>query len=248
MTKKFKNSLGPLRNTQPDEQIDQDKFYQIPGVHSTNGTGTRAGIHPTNGSGFLQETYSTNGNGVRPEGYPINGNGTRPGSYPTNGSLQFKAPLTPFPNAPETSVPNSPSIWMPGTQPANIDPRFQEQVKYYADWLAKKAKYEVLNDNSKEIDDYIEEATKVVKVDEKEVAMFAPFRPKLSALQTFTTGQVVALCIIGLLWVIGLLIFRLEMLTAIIAAITVMLYPQPDAEREYGNQVIPLFTRRTHQR
>lgn len=222
MTKKFKNSLVPLRNTQPDEQIDQDKFYQIPGMHSTNGNGTRSEIHSTNGSGFFQEAYSTNGNGVRPEGYPINGNGTRPGSYPTNGSLQFKAPLTPFPNAPEIPVPDSPSIWMPGTQPAKIDPRFQEQVKYYADWLAKRARYDVLNDNSKEIDDYIEEATKVVKVGEKEVAIFAPFRSKLSALQTFTTRQVIALCIIGLLWMIGLLVFRLEMLTVVIAAITVM--------------------------
>src|SRR5258708_34641768 len=52
--------------------------------------------------------------------------------------------------------------------------------------------------------------------------MFAPFRAKLSALQTFTTRQVVALCVIGLLWIIGLLVFRLEMLTVVIAAITVL--------------------------
>ena len=110
----------------------------------------------------------------------------------------------------------------PRMRPTIVDKRLQQIVNYYADWLAKQAKYDVLNDNSEEINHYIQEATKVVKVGEKEVAMFAPFRPKLSALQTFTTRQVLALCVIGLLWTIGLLVLRLEMLTAIIAAITVM--------------------------
>jgi glycosyltransferase XagB len=120
-----------------------------------------------------------------------------------------------------SSVPAPPR---PYTQPAIVDPHTQERVKYYADWLAKQARYDELNDNAQEIDDYIQEATKVVKVGKQEVAMFAPFRPKLSALQTFTTRQVVALSIIGLLWLIGLLVFRLEMLTAVIAAVTVMYF------------------------
>src|SRR5205807_5312008 len=137
-----------------------------------------------------------------------------------NGSAQFKAPVAPFPRAPET---NTPPISMPGVhgvQPA--DPHRREQVKYYANWLAKQAKHDVLNDHSKEIDDYIQEATKVVQVGEKEVAIFAPFRPHLSALQTFTTRQVLALCLLALLWMGGLLLFRLQMLTAVVAAITVM--------------------------
>lgn len=115
-----------------------------------------------------------------------------------------------------------PTTHRPGTQPARVDPHLQQQVEYYADWLAKQAKYDVLNDNSQEINDYIQEATKSVKVGDKEVAMFAPFRARLSALQTFTTRQVVALCVIGLLWMTGLLVFRLEMLTVVIAAITVL--------------------------
>src|SRR2546427_13180520 len=49
----------------------------------------------------------------------------------------------------------------------SVDPRFQEQVKYYADWLAKQAKYDVLRDDS-EVNDYIQEATRIVKVGEKE--------------------------------------------------------------------------------
>ncbi len=114
---------------------------------------------------------------------------------------------------------------MPGVHilhPAPADPHRREQVKYYANWLAKQAKHEALNDTSQDIDDYIQEATKVVQVGAKEVAIFAPFRPQLSALQTFTTRQVLALCLLALLWVGGLLLFRLEMLTAVVTAITVM--------------------------
>src|SRR6266487_309514 len=147
-----------------------------------------------------------------------------PGTYATNGnaSPQFKAPVAPFPRAPET---NTPAISLPGVHilhPAPADPHRREQVKYYANWLAKQAKHEVLNDTSQDIDDYIQEATKVVQVGAKEVAIFAPFRPQLSALQTFTTRQVLALCLLALLWVGGLLLFRLEMLTAVVTAITVM--------------------------
>src|SRR5712691_1477449 len=65
---------------------------------------------------------------------------------------------------------------------------------------------------------------KIVKVGKQEVAIFAPYRPKLSALQTFTTGQVVVLCVLGLLWIAGLLVFRLEMLTVAIGAITGMYF------------------------
>ena len=137
-----------------------------------------------------------------------------PGTYATdgNGSSQFKAPVAPFPRGPET---NTPPISMPGVHavhPTPTDPHHRELVKYYADWLTKQVKQDVLNDHSQEIDDYIQEATKVVKVGEKEVAIFAPFRPKLSALQTFTTRQVVALCLLALLWISGLLLFRLWMM------------------------------------
>jgi len=160
---------------------------------------------------------------------------------PDDGDSQFKGPLTTWPDmlptakAKQTEQYGLPRVGKPvggisqfkvpptpSMQPAIVDSRLQQLVNYYADWLAKQAKYDVLNDNSQEINHYIQEATNVVKVGEKEVAMFAPLRPKLSALQTFTTRQVVALCVIGLLWTIGLIVFRLEMVMAIIAAITVM--------------------------
>lgn len=108
----------------------------------------------------------------------------------------------------------------PYSQSAITDPHIRERVKFYYNWLAKQAKYETENDNSKEVNAYIEEATKIVKVGKQEVAIFAPYRPKLSALQTFTTRQVVAICLIALLWVAGLLVFRLKLLTGVIGAIT----------------------------
>src|SRR5260370_30090777 len=109
-----------------------------------------------------------------------------------------------MPTSPAATRRGRPAPALPYTQPAIVDPHTQERVKYYADWLAKQARYDELNDNAKEINHYIQEATKVVKVGKQEVAMFAPFRPKLSALQTFTTSQVVALCVIRLLYLIGL--------------------------------------------
>src|SRR5260370_15266794 len=129
-----------------------------------------------------------------------------------------------MPTSPAATRRGRPAPALPYTQPAIVDPRIQERVKNYAVWLAKQARYDELNDNAQEINDYIQEATKVVEVGKQKVAMFAPFRPKLSALQTFTTRQVVALCIIGLLWLIGLVVFRLEMLTEVVAVVTVIYF------------------------
>ena len=74
-------------------------------------------------------------------------------------------------------------------------------MKFYTAWLEKQAEHNRRHDNAKEINDYIQEAGKIVKVGEHEVAIFAPFRSKLSALQTFTSGQVIAFALIGLLWI-----------------------------------------------
>ncbi len=163
---------------------------------------------------------------------------------PTDGTEQLEAPATPWQGvqpADGVSQLDFPPSSGPGVPPrdgtaqlnmqqrpkvplATVDPRIRQQVGRYADWLAKQAKYDRLNDSTQEINNYIRNATKVVKVGEKEVATFAPFRPELSALQTFTSKQAVALCAIGVLGVIGLMVFRLEMLTAVIAAITVMYF------------------------
>ena len=195
----FKKSPASWRNTQ--SQVQQNGHSSIPGMPPFNEQ-YQIGHRDT------EELPVYPSNGIQPLRAPAPRRMYMPDT-PTS-----SVPLIPFPIAPET-----PGAW---AKPAIVDPRRQQQVKYYADWLAKQAKYDVLHDNSQEINDYIQEATKIVKVGDKEVAMFAPFRAKLSALQTFTTRQVVALCVIGLLWIIGLLVFRLEMLTVVIAAITVL--------------------------
>src|SRR5437016_2858957 len=59
-------------------------------------------------------------------------------ALPGAGSIQFKVPLT------------------PRTQPVDIEPHIRQQVARYADWLAKQAKYDVLHDNTQEINDYIQ--------------------------------------------------------------------------------------------
>jgi len=100
----------------------------------------------------------------------------------------------------------------------------QERVKFYSAWLEKQAEHKRWHDNAREINDYIQEAAKIVKVGKQEVAIFAPFRPKLSALQTFTTGQVIVIALIGLLWIAGVLIFRLEFLAAVIACVTILYF------------------------
>ena len=117
-----------------------------------------------------------------------------------------------------------PPVSSPDRQSNITDPLVQEKVKFYASWLATQASYDVERDNSKEINEYIEEATKVVKVGKREVSIFAPFRPKLSALQTFTAKQIVILCLIGVVWILGLLVFRLEAVTFILAAISLMYF------------------------
>src|SRR6266446_1744804 len=237
-SKHLKIQLTSLRNAQSGEQLEQNEYHSTPGLDGSPEykVPRRSQIDRQPGEQVHQNDYYS-----APGTYPPNG----------NGSQQFRVPGTPFFGIPETplsSIPTTrmPAIPLPGVAetplssmpttrmpaisatswsyppPANVDSRIQERVKFYADWLAKHARYDELNDNSKEINDYIQEATKIVKVGEKEVAIFAPFRPKLFALQTFTTRQVVALCIIGLLWIIGLLVFRLEMLTVVIAAITVL--------------------------
>src|SRR5260370_32992692 len=79
-----------------------------------------------------------------------------------------------------------------------------------------------MNDNSGEVNDYIQEATKVVKVGKKEIAIFAPFRLNLSALQTFTGGQVISFFVLCLLWLAGLFLFRLQMVAATVSAVISM--------------------------
>ncbi len=101
----------------------------------------------------------------------------------------------------------------------NVAPELREQVRQYRRWLTQQSTHK---SDAQERAAYAIDASRVVQVNGKEVATFAPFRPELSALQTFTVPQLLTICALILAWTIGVAYFQLAMLTATIAAITVV--------------------------
>ncbi len=160
---------------------------------------------------------------IPPRAHPLNG-GTEKLSAPVRSFNQVRLASLVTPTAKHIDVVSAPHRPVVRSATGITRVQDQERVKFYAAWLDKQAEHDRRHDNAKEINDYIQEAAKIVKVGEHEVAMFAPFRPKLSALQTFTTGQVVAFALIGLLWITGVLVFRLEFLGAVVTAVTIVYF------------------------
>jgi len=66
------------------------------------------------------------------------------------------------------------------------NPIIAKKVHYYAEWLAKDAARNRLANSPKKIAKYEYVATRSTFVKGQEIATFAPFRQKLSALQTTT--------------------------------------------------------------
>jgi cellulose synthase/poly-beta-1,6-N-acetylglucosamine synthase-like glycosyltransferase len=196
-------------NVHPVEPVHQKEYYATPGSN------------PAHSSAPVQTQASSSRNGALA---PMPDIPMTPALHMPVTPMS-EVPTTPLPamlSTPTLDMPTTPMPTMPNLPLATLDPHVSQRVKFYADWLAKQARYELQNDNAQEINEYIQEATKRVKVGEREIAIFAPFRAKLSALQTFTSGQAVVLCVIGLLWMVGAFIFRLQMLTAVISAITIL--------------------------
>src|SRR5258708_3547099 len=111
----------------------------------------------------------------------------------------FDLPTTRIPETPAPFVSRRSSVSERGISSPGEDPHSRDQVRYYANWLHKQAQYDRQRDRAGEIESYIQEATRVETVGKVKVAIFAPFRAKLSALQTFTWVQFFGLSIIGLL-------------------------------------------------
>src|SRR6266566_4843042 len=161
---------------------------------------------------------------IPPRAHPPN-SGTEKLSAPVRSFNQVRLASLVTPTTKHIDV--APAPHRPVVRPATVIPprvQDQERVKFYAAWLDKQAQHDRRHDSANEINDYIQEAAKIVKVGKHEVAIFAPFRPKLSALQTFTTGQVIAFALIGLLWIAGVLVFRLEFLAAVIGVVTILYF------------------------
>jgi cellulose synthase/poly-beta-1,6-N-acetylglucosamine synthase-like glycosyltransferase len=245
MTENFQTHLTPKHNAQVGEQVKQDECDSAPVSHPPDVShrlraplasrstlmsaeqieqderDSALGVLLTNEA--LESDVPTTP-ALKITVAPIPRRPTPPSTTEVGATPLPKVTVAPIPRRPTSHNGGVPANSLPYEQPAIVDPHIRERVKYYANWLTKQAKYDAENDNSEEIKSYVEEATKIVKFGKQEVAIFAPFRLKHSALQTFTTGQVVVLCVLALLGIIGLLVFRLEMLTAVIGAITVMYF------------------------
>lgn len=98
----------------------------------------------------------------------------------------------------------------------------QSQVEYYASWLDADDRYNrTIGRDREETGEYIDDAMSTVLIDGKEVRMFAPFRYDLSALRTFTRGQIATLVVLVSACILGLVLFHTGMLVGIIAVLTV---------------------------
>lgn len=131
--------------------------------------------------------------------------------------------------APGFGIPRTPR---PDNSLDSVPLRYREQVLRYNEWLVKQAKQDVLIDKHQEMNEYIQYASQTLIIEGKEIATFAPFRAELSALQTFTKKQVLGMGVIALLVLLGIALFRLEMLAVIISAITVTYF---------GNVLLSMF-------
>jgi hypothetical protein len=94
-----------------------------------------------------------------------------------------------------------------------------ERMQRYRTWFAQSSQ---ANRSSVAARDYARSASKTILPDGREISTFAPFRPDLSALQTFTPAQLLTIGALLLLWIAGVACFHLMMLSATIAAITIL--------------------------
>src|SRR6266700_2368880 len=115
---------------------------------------------------------------IPPRAHPPN-SGTEKLSAPVRSFNQVR--LASFVTLTTKHIDVAPAPHRPVVRPATVIPprvQDQERVKFYAAWLDKQAQHDRRQDSANEINDYIQEAAKIVKVGKHEVAIFAPFRPK----------------------------------------------------------------------
>ena len=112
--------------------------------------------------------------------------------------------------------------------PPLTDKELRAKAASYAEWLAAQSQRGVRGSEPhktealREMNEYIENAGQTVRVRNREIATFAPFRPDLSALQTFTPRQIIALIVLPLGWITSVLFFHIAVLVGTIAAITLL--------------------------
>lgn len=96
----------------------------------------------------------------------------------------------------------------------------KSQVEQYTTWLAADDEYNRTISYREETNEYVDDAMSTVFIAGKQVRMFAPFRYELSALRTFTPGQLVLFAVLASACILGLVLFHTGMLVGIIATLT----------------------------
>jgi cellulose synthase/poly-beta-1,6-N-acetylglucosamine synthase-like glycosyltransferase len=104
------------------------------------------------------------------------------------------------------------------------DASIAEQVKYYSQWLSADTQRGYAINSKEAIGEYRDIALRTTKVNGKDVAIFAPFRKKLSALRTFLPSQLLTLGLVGLLIALGLIFFPVQTLVVGVAIITLFYF------------------------
>ncbi len=150
---------------------------------------------------------------IRSYDYTTNNAASLTGSFQHTPSSQSPSIKAPGFGIPRTLRPTGP--------PDSLPLRYREQVLRYNEWLVKQTKQDVLIDKHQEMNEYIQYASQTLTVEGNAIATFAPFRAELSALQTFTKKQVLGIGVLALLVLIGIALFRLEMLAVMLSAITI---------------------------
>jgi cellulose synthase/poly-beta-1,6-N-acetylglucosamine synthase-like glycosyltransferase len=96
----------------------------------------------------------------------------------------------------------------------------EELVAYYRAVLALFANKQRAKDHTEQINAYNEEARKKVTLPNREFCTFAPFQPRLSALQTTTIGQKISIALLLLLLITVFFFYQEIFLVTAIAVVT----------------------------
>lgn len=101
-----------------------------------------------------------------------------------------------------------------------------DQIRRYERWLTQDAMEHGPARSPRAVAEYVAEASKVVTKrkgnEQQQFHPFAPHQPAYSALTTFTSGQMIALGVLGAVWLAALLAFGLSTLTVTLGAVTAL--------------------------
>jgi cellulose synthase/poly-beta-1,6-N-acetylglucosamine synthase-like glycosyltransferase len=148
-------------------------------------------------------------------------------AYPSNGVQPLQVPSTPrifTPDTPPSIVPVSPFPFAPATpapwaEPAFADPRRQERIERYTQWLSANNSLTV---SPQTLQAYQDASLEFKQVRNREVRTFAPFQERTSALQVVTSNQLAVFGALALAWVAGLVLLHLVLFTITLAIITLL--------------------------